>query len=74
MNLLLRRKRRCVAITRGIGFQQHPSFSEESIDLLFSIMGPRPGIPRADNLNFLIIGEVKLFFLDKFSLRTHFII
>jgi hypothetical protein len=63
VDFLLRGKGRCVAITCGIGFQQYPSFFDQSIRLLLSVAASGSGIPCANDLNFVEFGEIYLFFL-----------
>jgi hypothetical protein len=47
VDFLLRGEGRCVAITGGIGLKQNPPFSEESVNLLLSIVSSRSGISSA---------------------------
>jgi hypothetical protein len=50
MDLLLRGEGSGVAVTGGVGVEKFPSFSEISIDLIFSVVSSRPGISSADDL------------------------
>jgi hypothetical protein len=69
VDFLLRGEGRCVAITGGIGLKQNPPFSEESVNLLLSIVSSRSGISSADDLYLLKLAKVKLPFLNRSLLR-----
>jgi hypothetical protein len=65
VDLLLGGKGWAVAVTGGIGFNQFPSFSEECVDLILSILGTRSRISGTDDLDLLKFVEIDLPFFHQ---------